>query len=263
MRTPDGREPLRGQVALVSGAGRGIGRVVALSFARAGGTLVLGARTDAEVETVAAECRAAGAEVLAVHLDVTSRLDCMAAVDATRTRFGGIDILVNNAGIATSQKFTDVTDDIWNLTMCTNLNGAFFLTQAALPLMIERGRGAVITISSIAGKHGAPYIAPYVASKHAVVGLMRALAAEYAHTGITFNCVCPAYVNTPMTEGAIIRIMEKTGRTRDLAMHALLTPQGRLVEPEEVAAVCLLLGSPQGRGINGQAINVDGGQVQS
>jgi NAD(P)-dependent dehydrogenase (short-subunit alcohol dehydrogenase family) len=176
---------------------------------------------------------------------------------------GRIDILVNNAGIATSHKFTDIEDEIWERTLRVNLTGPFFMTRAALPGMLHRANGVVIAMASIASKVGAPYIAPYTAAKHGLLGLMRSLSAEYARSGVTFNCVCPSYVDTPMTESAIQNIMQTTGRSRDQAVRALWSPQGRLIDPEEVAAVCLLLAGPRGRSINGQAINVDGGRVQS
>jgi NAD(P)-dependent dehydrogenase (short-subunit alcohol dehydrogenase family) len=126
--------------------------------------------------------------------------------------------------------------------------------------MLARGSGAVIFIASTAGLKGAPYVAAYTAAKHGLVGLMRALAAEYASSGVTFNCVCPGYVDTPMTERTIENIMQKTGRSRDAALQALLTTQVRLIAPEEIAAVCLMLASDAGRSTNGEAIIVEGGQ---
>lgn len=118
-------------------------------------------------------------------------------------------------------------------------------------------------IASTAAKVGNPYVAAYTAAKHGLLGLTRSLAAEYAKSGVTFNCVCPAYVDTPMTQQTIARIVERTGRSAAQAKTALLNPQGRLIDPDEVAAVCVLLASADGRSINGQAINVDGGLVQS
>lgn len=249
------------RVALVTGGGRGIGRAVALALAREGATVAVGARTAAEVEAVAEECRQAGGRASSLTVDVADRASCEAAVARCEGEWGRLDVLVNNAGIAVSRKFTDIEDEVWNRTLAVNLTGSFFMTRTALPGMLRRGDGAVITISSIAGKIGAQYIAPYSVSKHGQIGLMRSLAAEYPRSGVTFNCVCPAYVDTPLTQKTIATIMEKTGRSREEAVRALLTPQGRLIGPEEVAAVCVLLAGPQGRSINGQAINVDGGQV--
>ncbi len=254
---------LSGRTALVTGAGRGIGRSVALAFAREGADVAVAARTVAEIEAVAEECRAAGVRAIALPLDVTDKASCEEAVRGCEEAWGRIDVLVNNAGIATSHKFTEIDDEIWDRTLRINLTGPFLMTRAVLPGMLRRGDGRVIAMGSIASKVGAPYIAPYTAAKHGLLGMMRSLAAEYGRSGVTFNCVCPAYVDTPMTQAAISTIMEKTGRSREEAVRALLTPQGRLIEPEEVAAVCVLLAGPEGRSINGQGINVDGGQVQS
>jgi NAD(P)-dependent dehydrogenase (short-subunit alcohol dehydrogenase family) len=221
------------------------------------------ARTITEIEEVASECRRAGGTAIAVHLDVTDAVGCAVAVESCTAEWGQLDVLVNNAGTAQSAKFTEIDDELWRRTLDVDLTGPFQMTRAALPAMLARSSGSVITISSIAGKVGAPYIAAYAAAKHGVLGLTRSLAAEYARSGITFNCVCPAYVDTPLTHRSIEFIMERTKRSRDEALHALLTPQGRLIRPDEVAAVCVLLASPEGRSINGQAINVDGGTVQS
>lgn len=257
-----GGASLIGRVALVTGGGRGIGRAIALAFAREGALVAVAARTRAELEGVAEECRELGSSALAVPLDVAESTSCESAVRACVQEWGRVDILVNNAGIASSQKFTDIDDETWERTLRVDLTGAFFMTRAALPGMLEHRQGTVIAIASIAAKVGGPYIAPYTAAKHGLLGMMRSLAAEYARSGVTFNCVCPAYADTPMTEHAVARISETTGRSRDQALKALLTPQGRLIEPEEVAAVCILLAGPFGRSINGQAINIDGGQVQ-
>jgi NAD(P)-dependent dehydrogenase (short-subunit alcohol dehydrogenase family) len=247
---------LEGRTALVTGGGRGIGREVALAFAREGARVAVAARTVSEVEAVAREC---GAGAVGVRLDVTDEASCAAAVERAERALGGIDVLVNNAGVATSHKFTDLDTGTWRRIMAVDLDGAFFMTRAAVPGMLRRGSGAVIAIASISSKTGAPYISAYTAAKHGLLGLMRALASEYARRGVTFNCVCPAYVDTPMTEASVENIMARTGRTREQALEPLLTPQGRLVSPAEVAAVCVLLASDAGRGINGASIDVDGG----
>jgi 3-hydroxybutyrate dehydrogenase len=244
---------------MVTGGGRGIGREVACLFAREGARVAVAARTAAEIEAVAAEC---GGGAVAVPLDVTDEAACTAAVRRVERELGGIDVLVNNAGAAASHKFTDVDTGTWRRILAVDLDGPFFLTRAAVPGMLARGSGTVIAVASIASKLGLPYISAYTAAKHGLLGLMRALAAEYAARGLTFNCICPGYVDTPMTAATIENIMSLTGRTREEALRPLLTPQGRLVRPDEVAAVCLLLASDAGRGINGAAINVDGGQVQ-
>jgi NAD(P)-dependent dehydrogenase (short-subunit alcohol dehydrogenase family) len=251
---------LEGRTALVTGGGRGIGREIALAFAREGARVAVAARTASEIEAVAREC---GHGALALVLDVTDEAACADVVARAELELGGLDVLVNNAGAAASQKFTDLDTGTWRRILAVDLDGPFFLTRAAVPGMLARGSGAVIAVASIASKVGAPYVAAYTAAKHGLLGLTRALAAEYADRGLTFNCVCPGYVDTPMTAATIEHIMARTGRTRERAMRPLLTPQGRLVAPSEVAAVCVLLASDAGRGINGAAIDVDGGQVQS
>ncbi len=251
---------LEGRTALVTGGGRGIGREIALAFAREGARVAVAARTAAEIEAVAAEC---GRGAIAVPLDVTDEAACGRAVELAERELGGLDVLVNNAGIATSHKFTDLDTATWRRVLAVDLDGPFFVTRAVVPGMLRRGSGTVIAVASVASRVGAPYIAAYTAAKHGLLGLTRALAAEYAGRGLTFNCVCPGYADTPMTEATIENIVARTGRTREEAVRPLLTPQGRLVAPAEVAAVCVLLASEAGRGINGAAIDVNGGQVQS
>ncbi|HKA08945.1 MAG TPA: SDR family oxidoreductase [Candidatus Dormibacteraeota bacterium] len=250
---------LDGKIALITGGGRGLGRAVALAFAREGALVAVAARSQVEIELVAREC---GPGAVAVPLDVTDEDACEAAVARVERELGGLDVLVNNAGIAISQKFTDADTATWRRLMAVDLDGPFFMTRAAVRGMLQRGSGAVIAIASIASKVGGPYLSAYTAAKHGLLGMMRALAAEYARQGLTFNCVCPGYADTPMTEATIANIMARTGRTREQALEPLLTPQGKLVAPAEVAAVCVLLASDAGRGINGAAINVDGGEVQ-
>jgi NAD(P)-dependent dehydrogenase (short-subunit alcohol dehydrogenase family) len=251
---------LEGKSALITGGGRGIGRAVALAFAAEGARVAVAARTAKQVEAVAKEC---GPAAIAVTLDVTDPEACSAAIVRCEEVFGRLDVLVNNAGVATSQKFTEIDTPTWRQVLAVDLDGPFFLTRAAVPGMLSRGSGTVIMVASIASKVGGRYLATYTAAKHGLLGLTRALASEYAGKGLTFNCVCPGYADTAMTARTIQNIMERTGRSKQEALQPLLTPQGRLVAPEEVAAVCVLLASRLGHGINGQAINVDGGLVQS
>lgn len=254
------RGRLEGKVALVAGASRGIGRAVALRFASEGARVAVAARSADELAAVA---RACGPGSLALHLDVAQERSCEDAVHECERSLGPIDALVVSSGIATSSKFTDIDTDTWHRILRVDLDGPFWLTRAALPGMLVRRSGAVIMIASTAAKAGAPYVAAYTAAKHALLGMTRSLAAEYAKSGLTFNCVCPSYVDTPMTEETIARIVERTGRTPEQARAALLNPQGRLIAPDEIAAVCVLLASEEGRAMNGQAINIDGGQLQS
>ncbi len=248
--------PLHGRTALVTGGGRGIGREIALALARDGARVAVAGRDRVAVAEVAAAC-----DGLAVSLDVTDEDSCRAAVAACERAWGRLDVLVNNAGVAGSSKFTQLDDETWDRTLAVNLTGAFRMTRAAVVGMLERGWGRVISIASVAGRAGYPYVAAYVASKHGLVGLMRALAAEYARSGVTFNSVCPGYVDTAMTEATIDNVMRRTGRSREQVLERLVTPQGRLVRPEEVAAVCAFLASDLAGAINGQAIDVDGGEL--
>jgi 3-hydroxybutyrate dehydrogenase len=256
---------LADRVALITGGGRGIGRAVAFAFAREGANIAVAARTTEQVETVAQEIRKeCGAVALPLSCDVSDAQSVASMVEEVERAFGrGVDILVNNAGIAESSPLVKTSDELWNRHLSINLSGTFYCTRAALPAMIERGWGRVINIASIAGKTGAPYIAAYSASKHGVLGLTRSVALEVATKGVTVNAICPGYVETDMTERAVENITAKTGKPADEARAVLeqMSPQRRLVTPEEVAALALLLASEEGRGINGQAINIDGGSV--
>ena len=256
---------LQSRLALITGGGRGIGRAVALAFAREGSNIAVAARTEAQVKEVAREIHdETGVETLPVVCDVANIDSVRGAFASVVARFGrGPDVLVNNAGIDESASFLKTDDELWQRHLAVNLSGTFYCTRAALPAMIERGWGRIINIASIAGKTGAPYIAAYSASKHGVLGLTRSLALEVATRGITVNAICPGYVDTEMTTNAVANITARTGKPVDEALEVLkrMSPQNRLVTSEEVAAVALLLASEDGRGINGQAINVDGGAV--
>src|SRR5882672_6846085 len=256
---------LQNRIALITGGGRGIGRAIALAFASEGSQVAVAARTLEQVEQVAREIADQfSTNPLAVVCDV-SDVQSVERMFATVTeQFGrGPDIMVNNAGIAESAPITKTDDALWNRHIAINLSGTFYCTRAALPPMIERGWGRVINVASIAGKTGAPYIAAYSASKHGVIGITRSVALEVATKGITVNAICPGYVDTEMTTRGIENITKKTRLSADEAMDSIkkMSPQNRIIEPEEVAALALLLASEDGRGINGQAINVDGGSV--
>jgi 3-hydroxybutyrate dehydrogenase len=251
---------LNGKSALITGGGRGIGRAIALEFARNGARVAVAARTAEQVEQVAAEI---GGDAVALVCDVSDPESVARMFSRLREDFGNPDILVNNAGIAESATLVNTTDELWHRHLAINLSGTFYCTRAALPAMLKRGWGRVINVASIAGKSGAPYIAAYSASKHGVLGLTRSAALELATTGVTVNAICPGYVDTDMVTRGVDQITAKTGRTADEALDSLkkMSPQNRLVTPEEVAAIALLLASDAGRGINGQGINVDGGSV--
>ncbi|HEX6650217.1 MAG TPA: 3-oxoacyl-ACP reductase FabG [Pyrinomonadaceae bacterium] len=251
---------LNGKTALITGGGRGIGRAIALEFARQGARVAVAARTAEQVEQVANEI---GNGAIALVCDVSDPESVSRMFSDMRERLGKADILVNNAGVAESATLVNTTDELWHRHLSINLSGTFYCTRAALPSMLKNGWGRVINIASIAGKTGAPYIAAYSASKHGVLGLTRSIALEVATTGTTVNAICPGYVDTDMVSRGVERITERTGRTADEALDFLkkMSPQNRLVTPEEVAAIALLLASEEGRGITGQGINVDGGTV--
>jgi len=255
--------PLAGRRAVVTGAGRGIGRAIALALAAAGTDVALCARSHAELEQVAEEVRALGRRALALPCDVTNAAAVARMAEEAAAGLGGIDILVNNAGAAASHKFVDHPDELWHHMLAVNLTSVYYVTKAFVPQMVAQRSGRVITIASIAAKIGPRYTAAYTASKHGVLGLTRALAAELVEYNITVNAICPSYVDTQMTDGSIANIVKRTGMSEVQARETLekMSPQARLIAPEEIAALTVYLAQESSRGITGQAINVDGGTV--
>lgn len=251
---------LSGRGAVVTGGGRGVGAAVARALAGAGARVVVAARTEAEIEAVAAEIEESGARGWAVPCDVTGEESVRALARAAADRLDGVDVLVNGAGVASSSPLSEVSLEEWERVLRVNATGTFLCTRELLAPMLDRGWGRVVNVASVAGLDGAPYISAYTASKHAVVGLTRAAAAETAGRGVTVNAVCPGYVDTPMTEATVERIVRRTGRTREEALRAVLATSGqrRLLRPEEVARAVLALCAEEAEGINGQAIRLDG-----
>jgi NAD(P)-dependent dehydrogenase (short-subunit alcohol dehydrogenase family) len=251
---------LAGRRAVITGAGRGIGAAVAQALAETGAAVVLAGRTPAPLETLAASLRAAGAEARAVRCDVTDETSVRRLGEEAR-RAGPVDILINNAGDAVSAPLAKVTLEEWNRVLAVNATGVFLCTREFLPAMVERRRGRVVTIASLAGLGGGKYIAPYAAAKHAAIGFTRSIAAETAGSGVTVNAVCPGYVDTEMTARTLANVRKRTGLGAAEALAAILATvgQSRLVSPAEVAAEVLRLCRDDAGGVTGEAIVLEGG----
>jgi len=256
--------PLAGKRAVVTGATRGIGRGIALALAGAGADVVVSARTQDEVRELSATISGMGRNSMGIQCDVTEQAQVLQhLVGGVLGAWGGLDILVNNAGNAGSAKFVNHPDELWHRMLAINLTSVYYVTKAFVQPMIEQQYGRIITVASIASKVGAKYIAAYTASKHGVLGLMRALAVELNPYRITVNAICPGYVDTPMTDSSIANMVARTGMTEQQARETLerMSPQNRLIAPEEVASIAVFLALDSSQGITGQAINVDGGGV--
>jgi NAD(P)-dependent dehydrogenase (short-subunit alcohol dehydrogenase family) len=252
---------LANRVALVTGAGRGIGRAIALAFAAEGAKVALTARTVSELDKVVGEIRSAGGTALALPADLSDRSVPSKVVDEVQRAFSSIEILVNNAGVGSSSNpkpVIDFDDDFWDLSMAVNLTAPYLLCKAVLSGMLARRWGRIITIASINSKTGSLHGAAYAASKHGVLGLTRTLAMEVAEHGITVNAICPGPVRTLMNERRLEYDAKRRGITfREL--EASLNPIGRRLEPEEIAPLAVYLASDAAAAVIGQAINIDGG----
>ena len=238
---------------VVTGGSRGIGRAAVLRFADAGDRVIALGRDEAALGALP------GIETH--RCDVTDE----GAVIATFGDIGAVDVLVNSAGMGESAPLDQTTLASWQRHLEVNATGAFLCMRAVVPGMRERGAGAIVTVASTAGRAGVPYTTAYTASKHAVIGLTRAVAAELAGTGVRVNAVCPTFVRTEMTDRSIANIVQRTGRSAEQAEAALAaaSPLGRLLEPEEVADAIVHLASPAAAAISGQAWVLDGGGVQA
>lgn len=261
----DNTLPLEGHRALVTGASRGIGRSIALALAQSGAEVAVTARNTSDLDSLVTDIRAMGRRSLLVPCDVTDPEQVNRMAATAIEGLGNIDILVNNAGNAESHKFLNHPDELWNRMIAINLTSVYYVTKAFTPTLIEQQRGRIINIASIAARVGERYVAAYTAAKHGVLGLTRALAVELMPYNITVNAICPGFVDTPMTQAGIQNIMQRTGMSEQEAKEALekMSPQRRLIQPDEVAAIAVFLAQDAARGITGQAINVDGGAVMS
>src|SRR5215475_4227677 len=254
---------LSGQAAIVTGAGRGIGRATALELAEMGADVVVAEMDREGAERTAAEVKGLGRRASVVRTDVTSRADLKAMAERARAEFGRIDILINNAGIYRAALPLDVTEEHWDAIMNVNARAVFFASQAVLPTMIAQKRGAIVSLASMAGKIGSRTNLPYNASKAAVISITKSLALAHAADGIRVNCVCPGFVETDMWQLVSLEQGPSLGLPPEefTRQRAAQVPLGRMERAEDVAHVIAFLASPRAAYITGQALSVDGGLV--
>jgi len=243
--------------ALVTGGGKGIGLAVAAALSRAGIEVSVMGR-----DKQALEAAVAGGEARCTIVGDVTDTGSMQQAIAEAERHAPIDILVNNAGGVETGPFLRLDDAAFERQLTLNLMSAVRMSRLVLPGMRQRGFGRIINIGSTAGLKGYPYVAAYVAAKHAVIGFTRALALEHAKSGITVNALCPGYTDTDLVRQSIETVRAKTGSSAEAVLGQLTAanPQGRLVRPQEVAAAALWLASNEAAAVTGQAIAIDGGE---
>ena len=260
---------LKNKISVITGAGRGIGRSIAIAFAEEGSDLVLVARTKQQLEEVAQEAGNKGRKASVVSCDVASPRDVQRLAKKVRDVFGRVDILVNNAGISKRSKFLEYDDETWLEVIRVNLFGVYLCSKAFLPMIQQSAAGRIINMASTAGKSPVPFNTAYSASKHGVLGLTKSLASEVAvsgHPGITVNAICPFFVDTDMfrgPQGYLTQISKMAGISDREVEEKVVgrSLQQRVLEPAEVAAMAVYLASDDARGITGQAFNICGGRV--
>ncbi|MGH9245800.1 MAG: SDR family NAD(P)-dependent oxidoreductase [Acidimicrobiales bacterium] len=255
---------LAGHAAIVTGAGRGIGRAIALELARLGADVALADVEEATAERAAGDVERAGRRGLPIRADVTSAEDRRFMVDQALSAFGRIEILVNNAGIFRSVTPLEITEEHWDTVVDVNAKATLFCAQAVLPTMLAAGRGVIINVASITGKAASPHALPYAVSKAAVISLTRSLAAAFAAEGVRVNCVCPGYVDTEMWAeiDREVGVGELGKQPGEFWREQITTiPLGRAAQPEDVARVVGFLATSDAGYMTGQAINVTGGLI--
>jgi NAD(P)-dependent dehydrogenase (short-subunit alcohol dehydrogenase family) len=255
---------LEGQVAIVTGAGRGIGRAIALELASLGADIVVAELDESTAADAAAAVERMGRRASAIRVDVTRAEDRRAMVDRTLEAFGRIDVLVNNAGIYRSSPHLEITEEHWDTVLALNSKAVLFCSLVVLPHMLSARRGVIVNLASIAGQLPSTTSLPYGVSKAAVISLTRSLAAEYAHDGVRINCVCPGFVETDMwrqidREVGVGRFGKEPGEY--VRQRVAAVPMGRIGRAEDVADVVGFLCTEKASYVTGQAINVTGGLV--
>jgi NAD(P)-dependent dehydrogenase (short-subunit alcohol dehydrogenase family) len=251
------------RVVLITGGGGGLGRALARSFARNGGPVVITSRNKDRLESVAAEINREGGHALALSCDVGQKDAVEHLASDVENQVGSVEVLINNAGIAPAVSFLEMPDSLWHEVLNINLSGTYNCCKTFLPAMIRSRWGRIINIASTTAKVAYSHVSAYTSSKHGVLGLTRSLALESAKSGVTVNAICPGYLDTPLTHKSAALMAQKTGKTvgEVINIFAGTSPQNRLIAPEEVASLALLLASEKAAAITGQAINVDGGAV--
>jgi NAD(P)-dependent dehydrogenase (short-subunit alcohol dehydrogenase family) len=254
---------LRDKIVLITGGSGGLGQALAEAFGRAQNRVVVAARDLNKLHVVAENMARNGAQVLALPCDVSRRDEVRKLEKEITTRWGDVQILINNAGIARAVSFSDMPDDLWDDTLETNLTGAYNCCKVFLPAMVRARWGRIINIASTTAKVGFSHVTAYSASKHGLLGLTRSLALETARAGVTVNAICPGYIDDERTRDNAKVMAEKTGKSIEdiIKLFAASAPQNRLIAPDEVASLALLMASEKLGAMTGQAINVDGGAV--
>lgn len=256
---------LQYKIVLITGGSGGLGQALSEAFAREEARVVIAARNRDRLNAAAEKMAQNGAQVLALPCDISRRDQVQSLGNEIRTRWGDVQILVNNAGIARAVNFSDMPDDLWDDTLETNLTGAYNCCKVFLPAMLQAKWGRIINIASTTAKVGFSHVTAYSASKHGLLGLTRSLALETARAGVTVNAICPGYIDDERTRENAKIMAEKTGKSVAdiLELFAASAPQNRLIAPDEVASLALLMAYERLSGMTGQAINVDGGAVMA